>query len=82
MQATTREDNASFDAAEDFVCEALQRETHEQSTSSGDEIDVDNMQHCDCVPVIVDGERFGVGKWDLVAVKPTRRGLSATYKSR
>ncbi len=72
----------SLTLAEDYVREALLRETHEQSLEDGDDIEVDHMGRCDCIPLAVTFDvAFKQGTWHLVGVRTKRfSSLSAIYE--
>lgn len=56
--------------AEGYVREALAREFFEQAPPQhGDKIDVDNMNECDCVPLVVTMDHGPAGDWRLVGCK-------------
>ena len=71
----------SYTEAESWVQRALERETFEQHTDAGDEIEVRQMQKCDCIPVSV-GRGTAIGSWDLIAVTERQIELLATYRKR
>ena len=74
--------------AEEFVLAALARELDGTKLQDGDEIKIDRMNDCDCVPIYVDYEAAlqPSGRWYLSGVQnrhPWQRGvsiLSATYR--
>lgn len=82
------ERESSLEQAEQYVLENLKRETFESRTHDGDEIEVDRMNDCDCVPNRVEGGCDFLGYWKLVSVRTKTFGffsnkmpsLSATYR--
>jgi len=71
----------SYELAVKWVTDALEREIFDQRTDAGCEIEVRQMQKCDCIPVEV-GKGMAIGRWDLVEVRRRRSELVAAYQKR
>ena len=88
----TEANETSLTAAEEYVLENLRRDTHEVALSHGDQIEVDCMNDCDCIPLVVgrDGQFSQEGCWRLVSCRTKTWGrfsgwapsISATYEYR
>ena len=74
--------NDSYDHAEEYVLAVLARECFEVDITSGTEIKIDGMGHCDCIPIyVLTDEMDCIGRWDLVSIANRRPdGLYATYR--
>jgi len=74
MMTNKQTTNESYELAEKWVCDQLSLNAEPQI---GDEFDVNDMNKCDCIPVVIYG---AISQWDLVGVVVKNRALVATYK--
>ena len=75
-------DNDSYDLAAEFVVEQINDQLNDEHVLEGTEVDVADLQDCDCIPINVRDQRGRA--WDISGVQCAKysRDIDATYKAR
>ena len=75
---TITEDSLSL--ASDYIRDKLRKERFEQALKFNDEISVDGLENCDCVPLLIKIEnRSSPGWWNLVSCE--RKHISGSLST-